>query len=69
MDKYKAQEPSSPSSDELIKTVHTISEEEIRRTKTSQCKAHTWRKIDSQNIACIHCPTALLVEDADQFLS
>lgn len=42
-----------------IRTIHTFSADIAKGI--TMCKVHQWRKLSDNEIACIICPTALIV--------
>jgi hypothetical protein len=48
--------------------VYRISGEDIRKTGISQCETHTFRKLSENEVACTVCPTALIVENVEEYL-
>jgi len=49
-------------------TVFSVSHSDIKRTGTSQCQIHEWKKLNDMEIYCSKCPTALIVSLDDERL-
>lgn len=65
--KNKSSKLSTPE-EPLEKEVFRIHVDEIKKRAVSQCVKHAWRKLDDQNLECMNCPTAIQVNNADEFL-
>jgi len=50
--------------------VFRIHIDEIKKRGVTQCQKHVWRKLDDNNLECINCPTAIIVnpEVLEQYL-
>ena len=49
--------------------VFSISTIEIQKTLQSQCKNHKFERLSKSEVKCTVCPTALIVGDAELFLT
>lgn len=57
--------------DPLVDNVkeYSISHAEIKSTGVTMCTEHKWRKLNEKEIACIVCPTAHIVNRADDYIA
>jgi hypothetical protein len=53
--------------DDIIKEVFRISNAEIRKTGVKQCETHRWRKLSDNELACTLCPTAIIVNNIEDY--
>jgi len=51
------------------KEVFRIHIDDIKKRGVTQCVKHVWRKLDDQNIECVNCPTAIIVNNSDNFIN
>lgn len=59
----KAQEEA----ERIAPTVNIAQENIVKKSKVSQCSmdGHEWRKLSENEVQCILCPTALIIEKED----